>query len=83
MEYTLSIHAETVIHERSLSIDDIEYVLNNPQLIQDDTNDSELQHRLGIIEHYDNRVLRVIINVTKEPVFVVTAYFDRTMKGKL
>lgn len=64
-------------------MDDIEYVLNNPLLIEDDNHDSQLQHRLGIIEHYDNRVLRVIINVTKEPVSIVTVFFDRSMRGKL
>ena len=46
-------------------------------------NDPDLAHALRIIPEFGYRVLRVIYNHTRQPVHVVTVYFDRTMKGKL
>jgi hypothetical protein len=37
----------------------------------------------GVIEEFDRRVLRVVVNQNAVPVRIVTVYFDRTMKGKL
>lgn len=48
-----------------------------------DEKDPTLEHRLKEIPEYGDRVLRVIINTTVDPVRVVTVYFDRTMKGEL
>jgi hypothetical protein len=52
-------------------------------MVEGDRDLPNLKHRLGAIEEYGGRVLRVIIDVDVEPVRVVTAYFDRTMRGKL
>ena len=62
MKFDLTKHALDVIFERNISIDFIEKVLNNPELIEPDANDVELQHYLSKIHEYDNRVMRVIIN---------------------
>jgi hypothetical protein len=42
-----------------------------------------LTHALRAIPEFGGRVLRVIYNRTKQPPNVVTAFFDRGMKGKL
>ena len=48
-----------------------------------DREDKAFEHRLGVIEEFDRRVLRVVVNQNAVPVRIVTVYFDRTMKGKL
>lgn len=83
MKYELSQHAKDVLLEREISTDWLERILNSPTKTEPDRDDVGLEHRLGTIEEYGNRVLRVVINKQVSPVRVVTLYFDRTMKGKL
>ena len=81
--YVLTEHARIAIEERRISIEWLERVLAAPAMVEGDRDLPNLKHRLGAIEEYGGRVLRVIIDVDVEPVRVVTAYFDRTMRGKL
>lgn len=83
MKFELTKHAEDVILERKIPIDYIERVLDNPELKEIDANDMELTHYLLKIPENDNRVLRVIVNIKHIPTLVITAYYDRTMRGKL
>ena len=79
----LSSHAKKVIFERNIKLTWIENTFNNPDKIEIDLYDNTLEHRLKIINQYDNRILRFIYNKTVNPVLVITAFFDRRMKGKL
>ncbi|MBX3120877.1 MAG: DUF4258 domain-containing protein [Fimbriimonadaceae bacterium] len=83
MQYVLSSHATDALKTRNIHQDWLERVLNSPSRTVPDFIDSALEHRLGIIAEHDNRVLRVIVNIECTPVRVVTAYFDRTMRGTL
>ncbi|MBI4384765.1 MAG: DUF4258 domain-containing protein [Nitrospinae bacterium] len=83
MNYELSQHALDILRERGISREWLERVILQPVLTKPDSVDGALEHRLGKIAEFDNRVLRVIVNVQVKPVRVVTAYFDRTMKGTL
>jgi uncharacterized DUF497 family protein len=83
MDYSISEHAKVVIQERNIKLKDIELTLSDPQLIQKDKKDFTLEHRLRIISTNDSRVLRVVINTNRTPLHIVTAFYDRTMKGKL
>jgi hypothetical protein len=83
MEYSLSKHAIIVMSERGIDQSSIEQTLAEPGLILNDSTDEELQHRLRVFPEYGNRVLRVIVNNSKNPIHVITAYFDRSMRGKL
>ncbi|MBI4390148.1 MAG: DUF4258 domain-containing protein [Nitrospinae bacterium] len=83
MSYELSQHALDVLQERGISVEWVERVVSRPVLTKPDPVDSALEHQLGEIAEFDNRVLRVIVNVQVNPVRVVTAYFDRKMKGVL
>jgi len=83
MEYSLSKHAIVVIAERGIDQAYLEKTLESPELTLDDKYDKELQHRLRAFPEYGNRILRVVVNNSKSPVHVVTAYFDRSMRDKL
>lgn len=83
MEYTLSKHATDAIQEREIKSSWIHETMTLPTVTEEDHDDPELQHVLRRIAEYDDRVLRVIFNKSKNPPHIVTVYFDRTMKGKL
>ena len=48
-----------------------------------DRRDAALEHRLGVIDEFGGRVLRVVVNPSAIPIGVVTVYFDRKLKGTL
>lgn len=77
MDFYLTKHAMDMIHKRSILMDWVENVLSDPQWIEQDAIDAELEHRLRRIPEFGDRVLRVIVNRKKSPLRVVTAYFDR------
>ena len=81
--YVLSAHAANVMAERSINVEWLERVLSNPEKIEADGTDPNLQHALGRVAEYGNRVLRVVYNGSANPVRVVTVYFDRTLRNKL
>ena len=83
MKLTLSRHAKDATKERRITTAWMERVVFQPEKLESDRLDPELEHRLGRIIEYGNRVLRVIVNETKNPPMIVTAYFDRKMRNKL
>lgn len=83
MEYTLSAHAATTAHERNIRPEWIEATISAPAATETDADDPMLIHALRVIPEFGERVLRVIYNHSKQPPHVVTAFFDRGMKGKL
>lgn len=83
MNFEVTQHAAEMIERRSIEREWLHRTLENPELVRPDERDPTLEHRLKEIPEYGDRVLRVIINTTVDPVRVVTVYFDRTMKGEL
>jgi Domain of unknown function (DUF4258) len=71
------------MEEREIAVAWLERVLGSPQRVEPDPDDAELEHRLGRIGEYENRVLRVVINKSVRPVRVITLYFDRAMRNRL
>ena len=83
MEYELSDHAAKRIFERKIEPHWIEATLSEPDRREQDEIDPTASHALKQIAEMDNRVLRVVYNTTTIPVRIISAYFDRRMKGKL
>jgi len=83
MNYSLSTHAEDAIREREIRPEWVAETMAQPVAVKPDPDDPELLHALRPIADFGYRVLHVIFNQTKTPPHVVTAFFDRTMKGKL
>jgi Domain of unknown function (DUF4258) len=84
MTYDLTDHARESLRKRStIRPEWIERVLQQPERVEPDAIDAELEHRLGRIPEYDGRVLRVIIKKTTNPLLVITVYFDRKMRRQL
>jgi len=83
MDFTLSKHAEDAMHERGIGPEWVTETMTTPLIMEPDPDDSTLMHALRPIPEFGYRVLRVIFNQTRKPPHIVTAYFDRAMKGKL
>jgi hypothetical protein len=83
MDYELSEHARRVLAKRKIRIEWLEAALAQPEIVEDDDVDEDLKHHLARIKDYADRVLRVIVNDKATPRRIVTAYFDRGMRGKI
>jgi len=83
LKFELTKHAIDVTSERDIPLEFIERVIDHPEVKEADARDAELEYYLSRIEEYDNRVLRVIVNKQSNPILVITAFFDRNMRGKL
>jgi hypothetical protein len=82
MNLHLTEHARQRLTKRQLRSDWVEWVVANPDMVEPDREDPELEHRLGFLPELDNRILRVIVSKSK-PIRVITAFLDHSMKGKL
>jgi hypothetical protein len=82
VSYTLSEHARDALQKRQIRREWLEQALVAPDRREPDTLDPALEHRLVVIAEFGNRVLRVIVNIQVDPERVVTAYFDRRMRGE-
>ena len=80
--FALTGHAAEVIAQRGIPLEWVERVLKEPQKVEPDAEDPALRHALARIPEHGDRVLRVIYNASAEPWSVVTAYFDRSQRGK-
>jgi hypothetical protein len=80
MDHVLTDHARKRITRRGIRREWIEAALEHPARTENDAIDPSLVHALRPIAECGFRVLRVIFNETVEPVAIVTAYFDDTVK---
>ena len=80
--YVLTEHARIVLAERSIPLAWVERVLTHPQRTAVDGADPELRHAIAPIPEHGDRYLRVIYNPNVAPWRVVTAYFDRGLRGE-
>lgn len=81
MEVEFTQHARDVMAERRLEPDWVLSVLDRPERTEP-RPDGTLSY-WGRIPQRDDRVLRVVVNAQTVPARVVTAFFDRRMRGKL
>jgi hypothetical protein len=72
-----------VLQERAILREWVERVVAEPALLLRDPADLDLVHALGLVPEREGRVLRVVYNQMIDPPRIVTAFFDRSMRGKL
>ncbi len=80
MNLIFSEHAKLRLKGREISMEMVKRVVENPNLTDTDYYDEDIIHFFGKI---DERVLRVICKPQGGYIFIITAFFDRNMKGKL
>ncbi|MFW6303892.1 MAG: DUF4258 domain-containing protein [Candidatus Sumerlaeota bacterium] len=82
MDYELTQHASDVLGKRQIPVEWLDQVFYRPEWVESDKIDEELEHRLGSIAEFEDRVLRVIVNKNAKPPRIITAYFDRGSRKK-
>jgi len=80
VDYQLTEHAQESLRKRSRIR--IEWI-QEPEKVESDRVDPDLEHRLGCVQAYGNRVLRVVIKKDTNPLRIITFYFDRKMRNQL
>ena len=75
-------HAQDVIDARGIDPAWVALTLGLPEATLRDARDPQLTHALRRIPEHGGRVLRVVYTRRTDPPRVVTAYFDRTLRGK-
>lgn len=83
MQLEFSEHANRVIIERAIRLEWVYDAIQDPDLRTRDDHDPAIERFFKSIPDRDGRVLRVAINTNRNPWLVVTAFFDRAMKGTL
>jgi hypothetical protein len=79
----LTQHAEDVLDERQIPSEWVVRAVRNPSLVCPDEEDAELLHALAAVPEREGRVLRVVYNQGADGLRIVTAFLDRSMRGKL
>ncbi len=81
LEYTR--HAIHMMAERAIPMEWVEQTVIGPALRIPDPNDSEVERFFRSIPENSDRALRVAVNTHADPWRVVSAFFDRSMRGEL
>ncbi len=84
MHYDLTEHARESLRKRpTIRMEWVERVIEEPERVEPDRIDSELEHRLSRIQEFEGRVLRVIVKKHTNSIQIITCYFDRKMRRQL
>ena len=69
--------------EREIPKEWVEGTVGAPELRTPDPDDPLVERFFRTVPEKDNRVLRVAVNIHVSPWRVVTAFFDRDMRGQI
>ena len=83
MKLEFSRHAIRSMKERMIPIEWVELAVAEPALRTSDPNDPEVERFFRRKPGHGNRVLRVAVNTRVTPWRLVSAFFDRSMRGEL
>ncbi len=83
MDFILSKHAEVSAMEREIPLEWIRHTLEEPDRREADRREAGVELFYAKIPAYENRVLKVVVNVQVDPWRVTSVYFDRSMKERL
>lgn len=82
---SFSLHAIEAMEQRDIMIRWVVRVVEDPILVVPDDSDPSLLRAYGRVPEREGSVLRVVYNPEREgdSIWIVTAFLDRSMKGKL
>ncbi len=73
-------HFIDMMKERNICKEWVERCKNNPDLIEDHNDGT--RHYIKKIPEFENRWLRVIVNINVDPNKEITVFFDRRLRAK-
>jgi hypothetical protein len=75
-----TVHFEDMLNERGIKLEWADRTVQEPDRVEDHIDGT--RHFLKQISEFENRWLRVIVNLSTMPEKRVTAFFDRRLRGK-
>ena len=57
--------------------------LDKPDVVRQDRSDESLENWYKVLPDHERRVLKAVVRKEDDTLVVVTAYFDRSMRGKI
>jgi uncharacterized DUF497 family protein len=75
-------HALDVMAERLLSSEWVEATVRNPQWVELDTRDAQVERRFRAIAERDGRILRVACVETTTDIRVISTFLDRRARPR-
>ena len=83
MQLTYTLHARRVMEERGIPPEWVEQAVAAPERRTRDPFDETVERFFLRVPERGSRVLRVAVNTDSDPWRVVSAFFDRSMRGEL
>jgi hypothetical protein len=83
LDYVLSNHCSLRIVQRGIRELWVQQTLENPQKKEHGIKDPSVYINWKKIPESQGRILAVVYNPNLNPVVVITAYFDRGMRGEI
>jgi hypothetical protein len=80
--YELTVHAAAMLQERGIAREWVDRVFSEPERDIPHAEHAELRHAIGRVPEHGGRWLRVVYNSSTNPVRVVTACFDRSLRAE-
>jgi hypothetical protein len=71
MEYLISIHCLEQIKLRGVTVDELNSVLEKPDLVLEQGNENTVYQALTIDNNF---LIRIFVNTLKQPNLIITAY---------
>lgn len=75
-----AVHFKDMLSERGIKLEWAERTVLEPDKVED--HDDGTRHFIKQIPEFENRWLRIIVNITVIPEKRVTAFFDRRLRRK-
>ena len=75
-----AVHFKDMLSERGIKLEWADRTVLEPEKVED--HDDGTRHFIKQIPEFENRWLRVIVNITVVPEKRVTAFFDRRLRRK-
>ena len=71
------------MQQRGLAESLVRETVDKPDLVKPDSHDDTLENSYKRVDEADGRVLKVVTRTSRGEQLVITAYFDRSMRGEL
>ena len=81
-KFRLTLHAAEMLAARGIEDAVLEDALDNPDVVHQDRGDESLENWYKVLQDHEGRVLKAVVRKDGDTLVVVTAYFDRSMRGK-
>ena len=82
-KYRLTLHAAEMLATRGIEDAALAAALDKPDLVRQDRSDESFENWYKVLPDHEGRMLKAVVRKEGDTLVVATAYFDRSMRGKI